>query len=35
VAKLLGPVSSLLLGFWLIITVVSSDHGWAAEFGRG
>jgi hypothetical protein len=33
VAKLLVPVSSLLLGFWLIITVVSIDHGWAAEFG--
>jgi hypothetical protein len=33
VAKLLAPVSSLLLGFWLIITVVSIDHGWAAEFG--
>jgi hypothetical protein len=33
VAKLLVPVSALLLGFWLIITVVSIDHGWAAEFG--
>lgn len=32
-AKLLVPVSSLLLGFWLIATVVSIDHGWAAELG--
>jgi hypothetical protein len=33
VAELLVPVSSLLLGFWLIITVVSIDHGWTAELG--
>jgi hypothetical protein len=32
-AKLLAPVSALLLGFWLIVTVVSIDHGWTAEFG--
>lgn len=32
-AKLLAPISALLLGFWLIATVVSIDHGWAAEFG--
>ena len=33
VAELLVPISSLLLGFWLIITVVSIDHGWTAELG--
>jgi len=33
VAKLLVPISALLLGFLLIITVVSIDHGWTAEFG--
>jgi hypothetical protein len=33
VAKLLAPVSAMLLGFWLIVTVVSIDHGWAAELG--
>ncbi len=32
VAKLLVPISALLLGFWLIMTVVSIDHGWTAEF---
>ena len=32
-AELLVPISSLLLGFWVIITVVSIDHGWAAELG--
>ena len=32
-AKLLVPISALLLGFWLIVTVVSIDHGWTAEFG--
>jgi hypothetical protein len=32
VARLLVPISALLLGFWLIITVVAVDHGWAAEF---
>jgi hypothetical protein len=32
VARLLVPISALLLGFWLIITVVAIDHGWAAEF---
>jgi hypothetical protein len=30
--RLLVPISALLLGFWLIITVVAIDHGWAAEF---
>ena len=30
-AKLLVPISALLLGFWMIVTVVSIDHGWAAE----
>jgi hypothetical protein len=33
VAKLLVPVSAMLLGFWLIMTVVSIDHGWPAELG--
>lgn len=33
-AKLLAPISALLLGFWLIITVVSIDHGWTAERGE-
>ena len=33
-ARLLVPISALLLGFWLIVTVVSIDHGWTAEFGR-
>jgi hypothetical protein len=33
VAKLLAPVSAMLLGFWLIVTVISIDHGWAAELG--
>ncbi len=32
-AKLLAPISALLLGFWLIVTVISIDHGWAAELG--
>jgi hypothetical protein len=32
-ASLLAPISALLLGFWLIATVVSIDHGWTAEFG--
>jgi hypothetical protein len=32
-AKLLAPISALLLGFLLIITVVSIDHGWTAELG--
>jgi hypothetical protein len=31
VAKLLVPISALLLGFWMIVTVVSIDHGWTAE----
>ncbi len=31
-ARLLAPISALLLGFLLIMTVVSIDHGWAAEF---
>lgn len=30
-AKLLVPISALLLGFWMIVTVVSIDHGWTAE----
>jgi hypothetical protein len=34
VARLLVPISALLLGFWLIITVVAIDHGWAAELGK-
>ncbi len=33
-AKLLAPISALLLGFWLIATVVSIDHGWASELGE-
>ena len=33
VAKLLVPISALLLGFWLIVTVISIDHGWTAELG--
>ena len=32
-ARLLVSISALLLGFWLIITVVAIDHGWAAESG--
>ena len=32
-AKLLVPISALLLGFWLIVTVISIDHGWTAELG--
>jgi hypothetical protein len=30
-AGLLAPVSAIVLGFWLIATVVSIDHGWADE----
>jgi len=33
VARLLAPISALLLGFWLIVTVISIDHGWTAELG--
>ena len=32
-AELLAPISALLLGFWLIVTVISIDHGWTAELG--
>ena len=32
-ARLLVPISTLLLGFWLIVTVISIDHGWTAELG--
>jgi hypothetical protein len=32
-ARLLFPISALLLGFWLIVTVISIDHGWTAELG--
>ena len=32
-AKLLAPISALLLGFLLIMTVVSIDHGWTSERG--
>ena len=32
-ARLLAPISALLLGFWLIVTVVAIDHGWTAELG--
>jgi hypothetical protein len=35
-AGLLAPVSAIVLGFWLIATVVSIDHGWADElWGAG
>jgi hypothetical protein len=30
-AGLLAPVSAIVLGLWLIATVVSIDHGWADE----
>ena len=33
-ARLFVPISALLLGFWLIVTVVVTDHGWTAEFGK-
>jgi hypothetical protein len=33
VARLLAPISALLLGFWLIVTAVAIDHGWTAELG--
>ena len=32
-ARLLAPISSILLGFWLIATVISISHGWTAELG--
>jgi hypothetical protein len=35
-AGLLAPVSAIVLGFWLIATVVAIDHGWADElWGTG
>ena len=33
-AGLLVPISAFLLGFWMIITVVATNHGWAAELGK-
>ena len=32
-ARLLVPLSTMLLGFWMIATVLGVDNGWPAELG--